>query len=286
MYENLEKQFGKDNPSVLAHKAMLQSLDPDTGPYFDAGRNSAGGYEVSTGLGRAKEDGIGVDVAFGGGKAIAWDEDGGTQYGIKGDGGYLRAKAGDDGSPVQGGFDFFTAGAEASAGENGITAQYGANVASGEVTVGDLDKENDHDTQERVGIGLGPGVGVRVHSGDPDGDDFPNIGFGIDGPISFDVTTEDPLRYLASKAWLPVPFLPHVIDLIPGGNWTGHVTDEVMGYGPLRPHIQQAVKNIIPLGQDSAATQAAAPQMMPPSPEDQSLEFMTQMHEMMAAQRQ
>jgi hypothetical protein len=202
-YENLEKQLGKDNPALEAHKWMLNMDSPNRNdggfggfgiyqavkPYWDARSNEAGGIEGGFGIYQGMSDEGQEDALYGEGKYGAWDEDGGRQYGQKTGAGVARTR---DGS---GGMDILTIGGEQSIGENGLRLQGGATGMGGEMTMGDIDKESSDDTQLRVGANYGgPSFGLRLHWGDPDRDRRRNWGFGIDyGFGSVDFTSENPL---------------------------------------------------------------------------------------------
>src|SRR5688572_697255 len=206
VYATLAKRFGKDNPALEAHKWMLsmpKAQATSSGPYARAGQNDAGCYGFEVGLSHREDprDGSKQDGAYAEGAALAWDEeDGGTQYGIRGNAGLYRLRAASGGADPGAeltGADMFSAGAELSAGENGFRAQAGISAGGLQGTLGGFDKERSHDHMIRGGLDYGLSAGLRGHWGDSDKDGNREYGFGVDfGPASFDIKTEDPLETL------------------------------------------------------------------------------------------
>jgi hypothetical protein len=163
---------------------------PKSGPYFRAGENKVGGYEVAFRANGQTDDYVDSDVGFGEGAVGSWEEEGGVQNGIRAKVGLARSKI-NEGGIVSGDWEAGTAGAEFSYGDNGIRAQAGATGVGGGMTFGNFEKENDTDSQVRVGLSAGPSLGVRVHWGDSDGDGIPEIGGGADvGALSIDSKSE------------------------------------------------------------------------------------------------
>jgi hypothetical protein len=324
MYANLEKQFDKDNPALEAHKWMLampQGQAARNGPFANAGQNAAGGYGFEVGASRRVDprDGSTQDGAYLEGTALAWDEeDGGTQYGLKGNAGLYRlrtANGGTDPGAELTGADMFTAGAELSAGENGFRAQLGASAGGLQGTMGAFDKERSHDHLIRGGLDYGLSAGLRGHWADSDKDGNREYGLGIDfGPVSFDIKTEDPLElgkwFVGAGGGLPNNVEEMLEKAQQKQNQANFISNRDKELAELEKNKEQIMKEQGPQAyyqqmflansppdvrsilesaaptQQATPTLAPAPQVVPPSPQDQSLEFMTQMHEMMAAQRQ
>jgi hypothetical protein len=133
------------------------------------------------------------------GKWGLWDEDkpgGGsdTRFGIRLGGGVHKSSFNKDGA-ISGDFGVDTANLEASAGTNGATLGFGANIEEESMTVGNFDKNRDIDESVHMGASEGIGMGGRLHWGDSDNDGHREVGFGFDlGPVTMDWKTEDPLR--------------------------------------------------------------------------------------------
>jgi hypothetical protein len=197
--EGSHLEWMKRQAGAYGVKRDLMS-DVGTGPYLYGGQNDAGGYEGGFGVYHdERHDGVRQDLLYEGGAVGAWEENGGgKQYGIKRNAGVYRVRG------PNGGLDAATAGAELSAGENGIRVQGGATGGGIQGTWGGFDKESDDDTEISLGLSEGPSFGLRFHWGDSDGDGKREWGGGFDlGPVSFDGKTEDPL-------WQGI--VPHLVE--------------------------------------------------------------------------
>ncbi len=96
----------------------------------------------------------------------------------------------ENGVGVDGGV--FSADAEISVGNDGLTVGAGANAVHGAVTLGGFNPDDSWaDSQLRLGASLGVGLAGRLHWADSDGDGVREIGLGADiGPFSGDFKTE------------------------------------------------------------------------------------------------
>jgi hypothetical protein len=199
------------------------------------------------------EGGFGVDIGgtpmFAGGYDFGgWQQDGGTQVGLRGNIGLVPnavAKEEDFYGWFDTAADWVTWGlgmddltkveaqaatlaGEASLGSDSFTFGGGGTSFGFAGTFGEFtnDPANAASTSEdtmRMGLSGGLSAGVRAHWSDSDGDGYNEWGFGFDaGPVTFDYQTEDPLRSIATG--IASPFGPWASKasnyLLPEGNVT------------------------------------------------------------------
>jgi hypothetical protein len=199
------------------------------------------------------EGGFGVDIGgtpmFAGGYDLGgWQQDGGTQFGGRGNIGLVpNAEFHDenfipafdmvaDGLTWALGMDDLTkvdvqAGAlagEASIGSDGFvlgggTTGFGFAGTFGEFTNTPGNAASTSEDSMRLGLSAGASAAGRLHWSDSDGDGYNEMGFGFDaGPLAFDYQTEDPLRSIATG--MASPFGPWASTVsnyfLPEGNVT------------------------------------------------------------------
>jgi hypothetical protein len=232
---NMDKIYG-DKPPVTGHETTYAYAEKaHDGIYYEAGagvytaRGAAGEFDVLTAEAKA---------GLGGGS---------NYYGVGADAGVLRvngslpeilkpllpivpeilqedaeklldSRAERIEAPV------LNARANVSANEDGAIVGAAARVAEVAVTTGTSDAASDTDETTRVKVALGSGLEFRGHWNDADEDGYREYGVGAKmGPVSIDVTSEDPLRTLLENP-LPLPNMPSII-IPPEENLTESVTD-------------------------------------------------------------
>lgn len=132
---------------------------------------------------------------------------------------YDFSRYGPDGAVLKAEGAAGTAGADAWVSDEGAALGLGANAGEGSVTLGSQGT-GDRDGTVRVGVGEGVGLAGRLHWGDADKDGNREFGVGGDiGPVSFDVKTEDPLRFVGENNG-PLGPLNTVIGQVDDSNMT------------------------------------------------------------------
>ena len=92
-----------------------------------------------------------------------------------------------------------------SVGDDGFAAGAGAFYAQGAGSVGNISNKDQNDERLRLGGSLGVGFGFRASKSDRDKDNIPEYNYGFDlGPLSFDISTEDPLLTLLKGGIAPL----------------------------------------------------------------------------------
>ena len=87
------------------------------------------------------------------------------------------------------------------AGDDGFGLGAQANLGEAAIELKQKDAKRTDDEYVKIGVSEGEGIGVRGHWGDEDHDGHREYGFGFDvGPLSVDMTTEDPLKTLIKAA--------------------------------------------------------------------------------------
>lgn len=141
-----------------------------------------GAFEFKTGSGEGDDGFFGVK---------------GSAAGAKGE--YDFSKYGPDGAVLKVDGGAGTASADAWVNDEGAAAGLQANVGEFSGTIGSQGT-GDRDGTVRFGVSEGGGYAGRLHWADKDGDGTPEYGVGADfGPVSFDVKTEDPLRWVSEN---------------------------------------------------------------------------------------
>jgi hypothetical protein len=170
--------------SMHGHRPKPQG---QTGPYA-FGEDDPAGFSGGAALGayRDRENGESTtDNVFLNGGIGRWiDENGITNYGFQGGGGFYHSDQKtnhDSGVDV----DILTASGGVYANKNTASAGLQATGIGGALTFG----SGDH--MLRLGLSAGAGAGARAHYGDNDGDGLRGFGGGLDfGPISADYKSE------------------------------------------------------------------------------------------------
>jgi hypothetical protein len=318
-YAELEKKYGKDNPAVTAHKwqlAVPEAPAMANGPYVEGGVTDTGwGLEGEFSAYRQESDYITSDQFYGEGKIGSWKKNGSPRYGLEGRAGMLRNKFNEDGF-VSAEFEGPHAYIEANLGEEGVVLGGGANMIGGSVTVGSPPtKENKYDQRLTIGWDHGTDARLAADWDDTDGDGKRNYRGEVDlpgMPVSIGLETEDPeltLRGLAGGG-IPPELLAQIVEAEQQKNQAEFIAKRDKELADLEKNKEQIMKkqgaqayyhkmflansppqvrSILESAastEELASSQGAPTQITPTSPQDQSLEFMTQMHEMMAAQRQ
>lgn len=223
---DLRSEVFGDKPSGKKPEVLYAFLE--TKPY---------GIEMGAGFASIKDAGTGIeldvlnaDLKLG----LLEDDKGNTRGGLKAGAGIWRSKF--DLVKGLGAFGVSTpantalnldvnavsAGAEATAGTDGLTVGASASIMEGAIARGSSSAESSTDSTIRVGAGIGVGAVARGNWDDADHDGFKEVGYGIDVKFaSLDFKTEDPLRTFGKYALSPLGPLAPVADVVALPNpWT------------------------------------------------------------------
>ena len=127
-----------------------------------------------------------------------------ARIGSKGD---ARAFGFDTGHQNSFGIDGGLAGAnyDFSVGDDGFATGTGTFYAQRTGSVGNISSKDKNDERLRLGGSWGVGFGFRANKSDKDKDNIPEYNYGFDlGPLSFDMSTEDPLLTLLKAGIAPL----------------------------------------------------------------------------------
>lgn len=202
----------------------------EPGPFAHFTRNANGGFETGAGL-MSHDFGNGafVDAFSANAKLGRWGEEGvDARSGRKFDAQVFSGQTPEN-LPIGGSYNFLSAGAEASFGDDGFTLGASADVVGGSLHAGSITGASVNDHLIRADAGLGTGASIRGHWGDQDGDGFREYGMGFNLPVfdlGLDVKTEDPLGLLlGGAAWQPLAnrFIPGADNL----NLTHFAADKI-----------------------------------------------------------
>jgi hypothetical protein len=195
--EELEYRYARATPApLLPIHAGNHPESTEPGPYGYLDADSSG---VHTGVGMLHQDfqnGGSLDLLNANGDVGVFGNEGTRRLGIRGNAqmSQLNSDAIFEGGFIGAEGATFTANAELSAGEDGLTLGAQANTGSLAIRGGTRNPRSPNDFAIRAGASHGPGLAARWHWGDGDRDGNPELGFGFDyGITSFDATSENPI---------------------------------------------------------------------------------------------